>query len=172
MTICYFVSESKNSNDLLGGIRHIMDIIEYLRRKMIHTAEAKGSLTHPEVVAISHQLDRFLVQVQRHRPVVRTFVNSRVSRQDRKGIKITKPTSAKVFMNYHSMLRHYRESRNSWPAVSTCSMWMPQPHDKLTHNRKHHRSSTVLFHIAHKNSIRPLHILLGFINVQRSNKDL
>ncbi|CAM3734495.1 aspartyl-phosphate phosphatase Spo0E family protein [Alicyclobacillus pomorum] len=40
-------------------------IVEFLRRKMVKMAEKKGSLTHPEVLAISQQLDRFIVKMQR-----------------------------------------------------------------------------------------------------------
>lgn len=39
-------------------------IIEYLRDKMIKTADEKGSLTHPDVIEISQQLDRFIVMLQ------------------------------------------------------------------------------------------------------------
>ena len=47
-------------------------IIEYLRNKMIKTAESKGSLTHPEVIEVSQQLDRFIVRLQRINLAMRT----------------------------------------------------------------------------------------------------
>lgn len=40
-------------------------IIEHLRGKMIRLAEQRGSLAHPEVVAVSQQLDGFIVVLQR-----------------------------------------------------------------------------------------------------------
>lgn len=40
-------------------------IVEYLRKKMILTAKEKGSLSHPDVIAVSQQLDRFITMVQR-----------------------------------------------------------------------------------------------------------
>ncbi|QQE77440.1 aspartyl-phosphate phosphatase Spo0E family protein [Alicyclobacillus sp. SO9] len=89
-----------------------MDIIEYLRRKMIRTAEVHGSLTHPEVVAVSEQLDLFLVQVQRNRSVTRTFVNSRVSREDLKAVKIAQRNTDKVFRNRYSTPTSFRKYRN------------------------------------------------------------
>jgi hypothetical protein len=39
--------------------------IEYLREEMIRTAEDRGSLTHPDVIMISQELDRFIVKLQR-----------------------------------------------------------------------------------------------------------
>jgi len=47
-------------------------IIEYLRQKMIKTADEKGSLTAPEVIRISQQLDRFIVMIQRVNLTMRT----------------------------------------------------------------------------------------------------
>lgn len=40
-------------------------IVEYLRRKMVRTAEEKCSLSHPEVIAISKKLDKYILQAQR-----------------------------------------------------------------------------------------------------------
>jgi Spo0E like sporulation regulatory protein len=53
-------------------------IIEYLRAKMIRTAEKRGSLTHPDVVAISQYLDQFIVMVQRRRLTTRTYTKRNV----------------------------------------------------------------------------------------------
>lgn len=39
-------------------------IEDYLRRKMIATAEMKGALSDPEVIKVSQQLDKFLSQAQ------------------------------------------------------------------------------------------------------------
>jgi hypothetical protein len=47
-------------------------IVDYLRQKMMSTAEARGSLTHPDVIAISQQLDRFIVMLQRINLAMRT----------------------------------------------------------------------------------------------------
>ena len=47
-------------------------IVEYLREKMIQTAEEKGSLAHPDVIAISQRLDRFIVMLQRINLTMRT----------------------------------------------------------------------------------------------------
>jgi hypothetical protein len=111
--MCYFESGIRTHTVLLGGIRYIMNIIEYLRRKMIRTAEIQGSLTHPDVVAVSQQLDRFLVQVQRNHSVTRTFINARVSQAERRSVKIANRHTAKGFMNRYSALTYYRKSRNS-----------------------------------------------------------
>ena len=43
----------------------VVGISEYLRKKMIRLAEARQSLTHPEVVSVSQQLDRHILQAQR-----------------------------------------------------------------------------------------------------------
>ncbi len=43
----------------------VVEISEYLREKMIRVAEARQSLTHPEVVSVSQQLDRHILQAQR-----------------------------------------------------------------------------------------------------------
>ncbi|QQE76958.1 aspartyl-phosphate phosphatase Spo0E family protein [Alicyclobacillus sp. SO9] len=39
-------------------------LIEHLRCKMIDLAHERGSLTHPEVIAVSEQLDDYIVKVQ------------------------------------------------------------------------------------------------------------
>ncbi|MCF8564665.1 aspartyl-phosphate phosphatase Spo0E family protein [Alicyclobacillus tolerans] len=52
-----------------------VDIIEYLREKMIHLAEANGSLTHRNVVVVSQRLDRFIVQAQKQRTGITTELN-------------------------------------------------------------------------------------------------
>jgi hypothetical protein len=49
-----------------------LTIIEYLREKMIRTAEQKGSLDHPDVIALSQHLDRFIVMLQRINLAMRT----------------------------------------------------------------------------------------------------
>jgi hypothetical protein len=41
------------------------EIVEHLREKMMRLAEERGSLTHPDVIAVSQQLDLFFVQIQR-----------------------------------------------------------------------------------------------------------
>ncbi|KPV41983.1 aspartyl-phosphate phosphatase Spo0E family protein [Alicyclobacillus ferrooxydans] len=43
----------------------IVEIPEYLRSKMIQVAEDVQSLTHPDVIAVSQQLDRYILQAQR-----------------------------------------------------------------------------------------------------------
>ena len=42
-----------------------VEIIEYLRKKMIHIAEFHGDFTNPEVVRISGRLDLFILQAQK-----------------------------------------------------------------------------------------------------------
>lgn len=43
----------------------VVGISDYLREKMIRVAEVRQSLTHPEVVSVSQQLDRHILQAQR-----------------------------------------------------------------------------------------------------------
>ncbi|MCL6453362.1 MAG: aspartyl-phosphate phosphatase Spo0E family protein [Alicyclobacillus sp.] len=43
---------------------HTTSVIEYLRQKMIETAERAQSFTDPAVIAVSQRLDQFLVQEQ------------------------------------------------------------------------------------------------------------
>lgn len=40
------------------------NIIEHLRSKMTQVAKDRGNLTHPDVVAISQRLDRFILLQQ------------------------------------------------------------------------------------------------------------
>jgi Spo0E like sporulation regulatory protein len=42
----------------------LVSIEDYLRNKMIQTAQVKGILSDPEVVKVSQQLDNFLTQTQ------------------------------------------------------------------------------------------------------------
>ncbi|GLG01199.1 hypothetical protein Alches_12380 [Alicyclobacillus hesperidum subsp. aegles] len=42
-----------------------IDIIEYLRKKMIHMVETHRDFTNPDVVRISQRLDLFIVQAQK-----------------------------------------------------------------------------------------------------------
>ena len=48
-----------------GKMTGVVEIPEYLRSKMISVAESVQSLTHPDVIAVSQQLDRYIVQAQR-----------------------------------------------------------------------------------------------------------
>ena len=41
------------------------DIIEYLREKMIQLAEANGSLLHRDVITVSQELDKYILQAQK-----------------------------------------------------------------------------------------------------------
>ena len=41
-----------------------IEIVEYLRNKMIETAVKRSNLTHPDVVSVSQQLDLFILQTQ------------------------------------------------------------------------------------------------------------
>ena len=45
----------------------LVQMIEQLREQMVLTAERQGSLVDAHVVAISQQLDAFIVQLQRLR---------------------------------------------------------------------------------------------------------
>jgi len=67
----------------MRGLKNSMEtpeeMIEYLKHKMVCVAEEKGSLTHPDVVAISQRLDLFLVQVQRSRLAAYTNPKRNVS---------------------------------------------------------------------------------------------
>ena len=45
----------------------VIDLVEFLRTKMLATAERKSSLHDPEVVMVSQQLDRILMQVERNK---------------------------------------------------------------------------------------------------------
>nr|WP_274436580.1 aspartyl-phosphate phosphatase Spo0E family protein [Alicyclobacillus sp. ALC3] len=40
-------------------------MIEYLRNQMHRVAEERGSLTHPDVIALSQRLDQFIVLAQK-----------------------------------------------------------------------------------------------------------
>ncbi|EPZ43314.1 aspartyl-phosphate phosphatase Spo0E family protein [Alicyclobacillus acidoterrestris] len=52
---------------MTNGDTRTISVIEYLRNKMILRAQATGDLLHQDVIQLSQQLDRFLVQDQRHR---------------------------------------------------------------------------------------------------------
>ncbi|SHK59519.1 aspartyl-phosphate phosphatase Spo0E family protein [Alicyclobacillus tolerans] len=39
-----------------------IDIVEFVRNKMVHMAEARRDLGNPDVVRISQRLDLFIVQ--------------------------------------------------------------------------------------------------------------
>ena len=45
----------------------VIEVGEYLRAKMIAVAEQEQCLTHPQVVAVSEQLDRFIVQMHKQK---------------------------------------------------------------------------------------------------------
>lgn len=47
-------------------------IIECVREEMIQTAEDRGSLTHPDVITVSQELDRLIVKLQRLNLTMRT----------------------------------------------------------------------------------------------------
>ena len=70
-------------------------LIEYLREEMIRTAEDRESLTHPDVLAISQQLDRFIVMLQRINLTMRT-------NPERNGSTIVQPfeTTGKYLVSF------------------------------------------------------------------------
>ncbi|QSO49697.1 aspartyl-phosphate phosphatase Spo0E family protein [Alicyclobacillus mengziensis] len=41
------------------------DIIEYLREKLIQLAEVNGSLLHRDVITVSQELDKYILQAQK-----------------------------------------------------------------------------------------------------------
>ena len=59
----------------MSSVYEYVDIIEYLREKMIQLAETNGSLTHRNVVVVSQRLDRFIVQAQKQRTGITTELN-------------------------------------------------------------------------------------------------
>ena len=59
----------------MKSVYEYADIIGYLREKMIRLAEVNGSLLHRDVIAVSQQLDSFIVHAQKQRTEMTTESN-------------------------------------------------------------------------------------------------
>ncbi|WP_443111886.1 Spo0E family sporulation regulatory protein-aspartic acid phosphatase [Alicyclobacillus sp. ALC3] len=49
----------------MKSVYEYADIIEYLREKMIQLAEVNGGLTHRDVITVSQELDKYILQAQK-----------------------------------------------------------------------------------------------------------
>ncbi|MCF8567848.1 aspartyl-phosphate phosphatase Spo0E family protein [Alicyclobacillus tolerans] len=70
-------------------------IVEYLRNKMIRMAENRGSLAHPDVIAVSQQLDNLIVHIQRRRLEVNTYPKLNIMRNN----PMNRHPSVRIFHN-------------------------------------------------------------------------
>jgi len=85
-------------------------LVEYLRRKMIRTADEKGSFSHPDVIAISQKLDMYLVQAQRAAALALSGVqNAQVNQASNSGQQVTsKPTRTLPLTSRSRVVRDFR----------------------------------------------------------------
>ncbi len=83
----------------------MQSIIEYLRYKMIRIADERGSLTHPDVVTVSQQLDRFIVLTQQ-----RQFTLGIYTKQDSASM-LTFKNHHKPFASFNRISVHGKTSK-------------------------------------------------------------